>query len=75
MQKLTFKSVLSTIIFSVEMNRSTSVLGCDSPSGACGGTPRGQAGGGMVGGTSDAGHASNNEIFSDISKINNKNTR
>jgi hypothetical protein len=30
----TFRSVFSTMIFSVEMNRSTSVLGCVSPSGA-----------------------------------------
>lgn len=30
----TFKSVLSTIIFSVDMNKSTSVLGWVSPSGA-----------------------------------------
>ena len=33
-QTHTFKSVFKTIIFSVEINRSTSVLGCDSPSGA-----------------------------------------
>ena len=32
---ITLRSVLSTMIFSVDMKRSTSVLGCDSPSGAC----------------------------------------
>jgi hypothetical protein len=32
---LTFNSVLRTMIFSVEMKRSTSVLGWVSPSGAC----------------------------------------
>jgi hypothetical protein len=32
---ISFRSVLSTMIFSVEMKRSTSVLGCPSPSGAC----------------------------------------
>jgi len=31
----TFKSVFSTMIFSVEINRSTSVLGWGSPSDAC----------------------------------------
>ena len=31
----TFRSVLSTMIFSVEMKRSTSVEGWFSPSGAC----------------------------------------
>ncbi len=34
MSSLTLRSVLSTMIFSVEMKRSTSVLGWDSPSGA-----------------------------------------
>jgi hypothetical protein len=32
--QLTFNSVLRTMIFSVEMKRSTSVVGCVSPSGA-----------------------------------------
>jgi hypothetical protein len=32
---ISFRSVFSTMIFSVEMKRSTSVLGCPSPSGAC----------------------------------------
>ena len=35
MKTLTFNSVLRTMIFSVEMKRSTSVLGWVSPSGAC----------------------------------------
>ena len=35
LKRLTLRSVLRTMIFSVDMKRSTSVLGWVSPSGAC----------------------------------------